>query len=189
MHSGLLAPSQRRRHQRHHLVARVRPPRGIAQVEALPDEFGQAEVPRQGGRKEQAAKYSPALATKRRSSKVIWIRSGWLRGSIYWVLLFRGRFFATKPFGQTGHPRSTGAPSCRLRTLTRRPPSVDSGLGWEVSDIEKKVDELGKRGIPVERFEVFEHDDRGIVTFPDGTMVAWFRDPDGNMLSFRQFYA
>ena len=48
-----VAPSQRRRHQRHHLVARVRPPRGIAQVEALPDEFSQAQVPRQGGRKEQ----------------------------------------------------------------------------------------------------------------------------------------
>ena len=31
---------------------------------------------------------------------VIWIRSGWLRGSIYWVLLFRGRFFATKPLSQ-----------------------------------------------------------------------------------------
>ena len=85
-------PSQRRRHQRHHLVARVRPPRGIAQVEALPDEFGQAWVPRQGG-PEGAARH----ATKRRSSKVIWIQVGWLRGSIYWVLLFRGRFFATKP--------------------------------------------------------------------------------------------
>ena len=35
-----VAPSQRGGHQRHHLVARVRPPRGIAQVEALPDEFG-----------------------------------------------------------------------------------------------------------------------------------------------------
>ena len=33
-------------------------------------------------------------------AKVIWIRSGWLRGSIYWVLLFRGRFFATKPLSQ-----------------------------------------------------------------------------------------
>ena len=40
------------------------------------------------------------MATKRRSSKVIWIRSGWLRGSIYWVLLFRGRIFATKPLSQ-----------------------------------------------------------------------------------------
>ena len=47
-----------------------------------------------------AGRSNPALATKRRSSKVIWIRSGWLRGSIYWVLLFRGRFFATKPLSQ-----------------------------------------------------------------------------------------
>ena len=47
-----------------------------------------------------AGRSSPALATKRRSSKVIWIRSGWLRGSIYWVLLFRGRVFATKPLSQ-----------------------------------------------------------------------------------------
>ena len=47
-----------------------------------------------------AGRSSPALATKRRSSKVIWIRSGWLRGSIYSVLLFRGRFFATKPLSQ-----------------------------------------------------------------------------------------
>ena len=30
---------------------------------------------------------------------------------------------------QNHYPRSTGAPSCRFRTLTRRPPSVDSGLG------------------------------------------------------------
>ena len=27
-------------------------------------------------------------------------RLGWLRGSIYWVLLFQGRFFATKPLSQ-----------------------------------------------------------------------------------------
>ena len=47
-----------------------------------------------------AGRSSPALATKRRSSKVIWIRSGWLRGSIYWVLLFWDRFFATKPLSQ-----------------------------------------------------------------------------------------
>ena len=60
------------------------------------------------------------LATSRRSSKVIWIRSGWLRDSIYWVLLFWGRFLL-----QNHYPRSTGAPSCRFRTLTRRPPSVD----------------------------------------------------------------
>ena len=37
---------------------------------------------------------------------------------------------------QNHYPRSTGAPSCRFRTLTRRPPSVDSGLRKVVSGVE-----------------------------------------------------
>ena len=32
------------------------------------------------------------MATRRRSSKVIWMRSGWSSGSICWVLLVSGRF-------------------------------------------------------------------------------------------------
>ena len=48
-----VAASQRRRNQGHHLVARVRPARRTAQVEALLDELGQAQVPSQGGGKEQ----------------------------------------------------------------------------------------------------------------------------------------
>ena len=48
-----VAASQGGGDQRQHLVPRVRPSRGIAQVEALLDEFGQAEMPGQGGRKEQ----------------------------------------------------------------------------------------------------------------------------------------
>ena len=49
-----VAPSQRRRNQGHHLVAGVRPARGIAQVEALLDELGQAQVQGQSGGKEQS---------------------------------------------------------------------------------------------------------------------------------------
>ena len=48
-----VAASQRRRHQGQHLVAGVRPPRGIAQVEALLNQLGQAQVPGQGGGKDQ----------------------------------------------------------------------------------------------------------------------------------------
>ena len=48
-----VAARQRRRNQGHYLVAGVGPPRGIAEIEALPDEFGQAEMPGQGGWKEQ----------------------------------------------------------------------------------------------------------------------------------------
>ena len=48
-----VAPSQRRRHQRHHLVARVGSARGVAQVEAFLDQLGQAQVAGQGGGKDQ----------------------------------------------------------------------------------------------------------------------------------------
>ena len=47
-----------------------------------------------------AGRISPALATRRWSSKAIWIRSGWLRGSIYRVLLFWDRFSVSKPLSQ-----------------------------------------------------------------------------------------
>ena len=98
-------------------------PGAFAQVEALL----RPSSGRPRCRARVAGRSSPALATSRRSSKVIWIRSGWLRDSIYWVLLFWGRFLL-----QNHYPKSTGAPSCRFRTLTRRPPSVDSGLGKSV---------------------------------------------------------
>ena len=49
-----VAASQRRGNQGHHLVAGVRPARRIAQVEALLDEFEQAEAQGQGGRKDQS---------------------------------------------------------------------------------------------------------------------------------------
>ena len=67
---------------------------------------------------------SPALATRLGSSNAIWMRSGWLRGSIYWVLLVLGSALLF----QNHYPRFTGAPSGHFRTLPRRPPSVDSGL-------------------------------------------------------------
>ena len=53
------------------------------------------------------------------------MRSGWLRGSIYWVLLVLGSGFAVF---KTIIPDSQEPPSGHFRTLPRRPPSVDSGL-------------------------------------------------------------
>ena len=58
-----------------------------------------------------AGRTSPALATRRRSSKVIWIRSGWLRGSICWVLLVLGSVCCYKtiiPEAQEHFPVSSG---------------------------------------------------------------------------------
>ena len=51
------------------------------------------------------------------------MRSRWLRGSIYWVLLVSGRFSVIKPLSQI--QRSTSFP---IRPVATRPLSVDSGL-------------------------------------------------------------
>ena len=48
-----VAPSQRRRNQGHHLVARVRPPRRISKVNVAVDELTQTQVLGEGHRKEQ----------------------------------------------------------------------------------------------------------------------------------------
>ena len=56
-------------------------------------------------------------------------------------------------------------------------------LGWEVSEIEKVVSRLGERGVAFERYGFFKQDELGIWTTPTGEKVAWFKDPDGNVLS------
>jgi catechol 2,3-dioxygenase-like lactoylglutathione lyase family enzyme len=56
-------------------------------------------------------------------------------------------------------------------------------LGWQVSGIAKVVADLQGRGVHFERFGFFEQDKLGIWTAPTGDKVAWFKDPDGNMLS------
>jgi len=59
-------------------------------------------------------------------------------------------------------------------------------LGWQVSGIEKIVAALQGKGVNFERFGFFEQDKLGIWTAPTGDKVAWFKDPDGNMLSVSQ---
>jgi catechol 2,3-dioxygenase-like lactoylglutathione lyase family enzyme len=59
-------------------------------------------------------------------------------------------------------------------------------LGWQVSDIEKIVAGLQAKGVHFEIFGFFKQDALGIWTAPTGDKVAWFKDPDGNILSVSQ---
>jgi predicted enzyme related to lactoylglutathione lyase len=59
-------------------------------------------------------------------------------------------------------------------------------LGWEVADIGDEVRDLGASGVVFERYGWFEQDEWGIWTAPNGSKVAWFKDPDGNVLSLSQ---
>ncbi len=60
-------------------------------------------------------------------------------------------------------------------------------LGWGVDDIATMVRTLTAKGVVFERFESLTQDALGIWLSPDGNQVAWFKDPDGNMLSIAQF--
>lgn len=65
-------------------------------------------------------------------------------------------------------------------------PATYAVLGFQVQDIAAAIDGLAAKGVKFERFSFFQQDARGIWAAPDGTKVAWFRDPDLNMLSVAQ---
>ena len=60
-------------------------------------------------------------------------------------------------------------------------------LGWRVSDIAATVRGLTARGVAFLRYEGMDQDGNGVWTTPAGDQVAWFADPDGNVLSLTQF--
>ena len=60
-------------------------------------------------------------------------------------------------------------------------------LGWNVADIAGTVTNLTGRGVIFNRYDGMNQDDSGVWTTPGGDKVAWFTDPDGNVLSLTQF--
>ena len=56
-------------------------------------------------------------------------------------------------------------------------------FGWQTKDIHATVEELTAKGIEFARYSYFEQSTDGVWTAPDGSKVAWFKDPDGNTLS------
>ena len=56
-------------------------------------------------------------------------------------------------------------------------------LGWQVPDVEIMMARLQVRGVKFQRFEALQQDELGIWTSPSGAKVAWFKDPEGNLLS------
>jgi catechol 2,3-dioxygenase-like lactoylglutathione lyase family enzyme len=65
-------------------------------------------------------------------------------------------------------------------------PAHGTALGWEVDDIQAAVTDLKPKGAVFERFPNMPADENAVFTFPNGDKVAWFRDPDRNLLSLSQ---
>jgi catechol 2,3-dioxygenase-like lactoylglutathione lyase family enzyme len=80
-----------------------------------------------------------------------------------------------------------GNAELRLSPVPSTQPSAHTVVGFAVADVGSVTAYLAARGVTFERFPGFSHDALGIAALPDGTRVAWFRDPDGNLLSVVQY--
>jgi catechol 2,3-dioxygenase-like lactoylglutathione lyase family enzyme len=74
----------------------------------------------------------------------------------------------------------------RLVMAKEIPPRFGTALGWRVADIASMVAELSAAGVTFERYPGMPQDQLGIWTAPTGAKVAWFKDPDGNLLSISE---
>ena len=70
----------------------------------------------------------------------------------------------------------------RITKVAQFSPFPFTTFGWRVPDITAAVRALAKKGVEFERYNT-QQDEDGIWSAPGGARVAWFRDPDGNILS------
>ena len=76
----------------------------------------------------------------------------------------------------------------RVTTVAEHQPAPFTVLGWEVDDIESTVKRLSAPGVEFQRYPgLNDSNPLGIWTAPSGARIAWFHDPDNNVLSLTQF--
>ncbi len=80
-----------------------------------------------------------------------------------------------------------GGSDLRLSPVPSLTPSEHTVLGFAVEDVDAVVAGLSEQGIPFVTFDGFPHEESGLLNTPDGSRVAWIRDPDGNLLSLVQY--
>ncbi len=74
----------------------------------------------------------------------------------------------------------------RIQKVEKVQPHPFTALGWQVPRIRDAVQGLAKRGVAFERYSFLEQDDVGVWRAPSTAQVAWFKDPDGNLLSLTE---
>jgi catechol 2,3-dioxygenase-like lactoylglutathione lyase family enzyme len=81
---------------------------------------------------------------------------------------------------------SVGGHKIRIAKIPNFTPLQGTILGWEVQDIQSVATWLRDRGVTLEKYPFAQDRELGIWTAPGGDKVAWFKDPDGNILSISQ---
>jgi hypothetical protein len=80
-----------------------------------------------------------------------------------------------------------GAAMLRVQIVPDLHVATHTVHGWEVADMTSEIATLIAKGVTFLTFEHLEQDASGIWTTPDGSKIAWFNDPCGNVLSLTEF--
>src|SRR5688500_6295749 len=94
------------------------------------------------------------------------------------------RLVADEPFAIAF---DAGGTMLRLQNARVHTPAQHTLLGWDVPDIRAMIRSLADRGVTFVRYDWMPADADNVWTAPGGTMIAWFKDPDDNVLSLTQF--
>lgn len=81
---------------------------------------------------------------------------------------------------------NAGGLMIRIAKVPNFTPLQGTILGWQVENIQSVASWLRDRGVPLEKYPFVQDRELGIWTTPNGDRVAWFKDPDGNILSISQ---
>jgi uncharacterized glyoxalase superfamily protein PhnB len=93
------------------------------------------------------------------------------------------RLLADEPFAVVFDANGT---VLRIQKVSQMVAAPHTALGWQVPDIARAIGALREKQVAFERYPSLEQDAAGAWTTPGGTKVAWFKDPDGNVLSLTE---
>ncbi len=79
-----------------------------------------------------------------------------------------------------------GGATLRVTKVEDLRPQPFTVLGWVVDDVRAELAALRAYGVEPMRYDGMTQDDDGVWTAPGGEGIAWFQDPDGNVLSLTQ---
>ena len=76
-----------------------------------------------------------------------------------------------------------GGGHCMAYPKPNHQPATFTILNFIVEDIESSVDEMARAGVSFEHYDMdqIKTDAKGIAHDPDGSAIAWFADPAGNI--------
>jgi len=95
-------------------------------------------------------------------------------------------FISEDPFALVFNARGTTLRVANVSSVKDFRPAPFTIVGWQVTNVSDTAGDLQKKGVQFERFPGMDQDAQGIWESPSGAKVAWFKDPDGNILSITQ---